>query len=145
MVLFFSSTAVDPPAVIYMGRDKVENEDLIKYATPNDVWFHVDKLSSAHVYIRMPDNMNWEAIPEALVTDCAQLVKANSIQGIASLLLSKLDLVQETKRTMLQSSTRLLTTSRCVHLFTFLFFPSKTSRKQETWMSAKCPSTMTNS
>lgn len=26
-----------------------ENEDLIKYAYPEDVWFHVDKLSSAHV------------------------------------------------------------------------------------------------
>ncbi|KAH0586041.1 Coiled-coil domain-containing protein 25 [Termitomyces sp. 'cryptogamus'] len=81
MVLFFKSTAVDPPATIYMGRDKVENEELIKYAWPQDVWFHVDKLSSAHVYIRMPDNMTFEAIPEALLTDCAQLVKANSIEG----------------------------------------------------------------
>ncbi|KAG9308772.1 hypothetical protein JVU11DRAFT_11564 [Chiua virens] len=47
MVHFF--TSVDPPATIYMGKDKVENEDLIKYAWPQDVWFHVDKLSSAHV------------------------------------------------------------------------------------------------
>ncbi|KAG7088884.1 hypothetical protein E1B28_012831 [Marasmius oreades] len=29
----------------------------------------------------MPENMTWEAIPEALLTDCAQLVKANSIEG----------------------------------------------------------------
>ncbi|KAJ8521716.1 hypothetical protein ONZ45_g1648 [Pleurotus djamor] len=64
-----------------MGRDKVENEDLIKYAWPQDVWFHVDKLSSAHVYLRMPENMSWESIPEAAVIDCAQLVKANSIEG----------------------------------------------------------------
>ncbi|KAF8659690.1 hypothetical protein AX16_001793 [Volvariella volvacea WC 439] len=81
MVLFFTSTAVNPPAIIYMGRDKVENEELIKYAWPQDVWFHVDKLSSAHVYLRMPEGMEWEAIPEALLTDCAQLVKANSIEG----------------------------------------------------------------
>ncbi|KAL4066428.1 hypothetical protein V8B97DRAFT_1874453 [Scleroderma yunnanense] len=81
MVLFFSSTAVKPPVVIYMGRDKVENEDLIKYAWPQDVWFHVDKLSSAHVYLRMPVGMEWEAIPQALLVDCAQLVKANSIEG----------------------------------------------------------------
>ncbi|KIM43066.1 hypothetical protein M413DRAFT_443875 [Hebeloma cylindrosporum] len=81
MVLFFKSTAVDPPAFIYMGRDKVENEELIKYAWPQDVWFHVDKLSSAHVYLRMTEGMGWESIPEALVTDCAQLVKANSIEG----------------------------------------------------------------
>ncbi|KAJ8081156.1 hypothetical protein PM082_017999 [Marasmius tenuissimus] len=81
MVLFFSSTATTPPTVIYMGRDKVENEELIKYAWPQDLWFHVDKLSSAHVYLRMPEGMSWEAIPEALLTDCAQLVKANSIEG----------------------------------------------------------------
>ncbi|KAF5376814.1 hypothetical protein D9757_008900 [Collybiopsis confluens] len=57
------------------------DEELIKYAWPQDIWFHVDKLSSAHVYLRMPDSMSWEAIPEALLTDCAQLVKANSIEG----------------------------------------------------------------
>ncbi|KAH8086015.1 cytoplasmic protein [Cristinia sonorae] len=81
MVLFFTSTVVTPSAVVYMGRDKVENEDLIKYAWPQDVWFHVDKLSSAHVYLRMPEGMSWESIPEPLLTDCAQLVKANSIEG----------------------------------------------------------------
>jgi hypothetical protein len=84
-----------------MGRDKVESlyypsalvfssraywsapdEDLIKYAWPQDVWFHVDKLSSAHVYIRLPESISsWEAIPDALLVDCAQLVKANSIEG----------------------------------------------------------------
>ncbi|KAI0927710.1 hypothetical protein AcW1_007123 [Taiwanofungus camphoratus] len=64
-----------------MGKDKVENEDLIKYAWPQDVWFHVDKLSSAHVYLRMSEGMSWENIPEPLLLDCAQLVKANSIEG----------------------------------------------------------------
>ncbi|PVF93069.1 DUF814-domain-containing protein [Serendipita vermifera] len=65
-----------------MGRDKEENEDLIKYAWPQDVWFHVDKLSSAHVYLRLPASIpSWEEIPQALLTDCAQLVKANSIEG----------------------------------------------------------------
>ncbi|KAJ7465031.1 cytoplasmic protein [Mycena latifolia] len=83
MVLFFTSTAVSPSITLYMGRDKVENEDLIKYAHPGDVWFHVDKLSSAHVYLRLPEDasMTWDAIPEALLKDCAQLVKANSIEG----------------------------------------------------------------
>ncbi|KAI0754479.1 cytoplasmic protein [Daedaleopsis nitida] len=81
MVLFFTSSANEPPVVIYMGKDKFENEDLIKYAWPQDVWFHVDKLSSAHVYLRMPEGMTWDAIPEPLLIDCAQLVKANSIEG----------------------------------------------------------------
>ncbi|KAG8696435.1 Coiled-coil domain-containing protein 25, partial [Ceratobasidium sp. 395] len=73
---------VDPPAVIYMGKDKEENEDLIRYGWPQDVWFHVDKLSSAHVYLRLPSTIeSWEKIPQELLVDCAQLVKANSIEG----------------------------------------------------------------
>ncbi|KAJ7599909.1 cytoplasmic protein [Mycena floridula] len=81
MVLFFTSTASGAPVTLYMGRDKVENEELIRYAWPQDIWFHVDKLSSAHVYLRMPASMTWETIPEKLLEDCAQLVKANSIEG----------------------------------------------------------------
>ena len=30
-------------------------QDLIKYSLPHDVWFHVDALSSAHVYLRLPE------------------------------------------------------------------------------------------
>lgn len=29
------------------------DEDLIKWGWPEDVWFHVDKHSSAHVYLRL--------------------------------------------------------------------------------------------
>ena len=43
--------------------------------------FHVDKLSSAHVYIRLPEGQTIEDIAEALLEDCAQLVKQNSIEG----------------------------------------------------------------
>ena len=38
-------------------------------------------MSSAHVYLRMSEEMVWENIPQALLADCAQLVKANSIEG----------------------------------------------------------------
>lgn len=62
--------------------DLLIDEELIRYAWPQDVWFHVDKLSSAHVYLRMPDDMTWDNIPQALLIDCAQLVKANSIEGV---------------------------------------------------------------
>ena len=54
MVLYYTpADAATTGHVIYVGRDKVENEDLIKYGLEHDVWFHVDKLSSAHVYLRM--------------------------------------------------------------------------------------------
>jgi NFACT protein RNA binding domain len=66
---------------IYMGKDKLENEYLIKYGFDEDVWFHVDDMSSAHVYLRLKPGMNLDDITEELLTDCAALVKANSIQG----------------------------------------------------------------
>ena len=81
MVFFFKSTVVDPPAILYMGRDKFENEDLLKWGVDEDVWFHVDDLSSAHVYLKLQPGWTVDTIPEAVLTDCCQLVKANSIEG----------------------------------------------------------------
>ncbi|RKF64102.1 Coiled-coil domain-containing protein 25 [Erysiphe neolycopersici] len=81
MVYYFSSNLVTPLAQIYMGKDKEENEVLIKYGLETDVWFHVDKLSSAHVYVRLQEGQKWDSLPMDLVTDCAQLTKANSIEG----------------------------------------------------------------
>jgi hypothetical protein len=102
MVYYFTSNVVEPSAYIYMGKDKVESqfwkstefvwsheswcwnladEDLIQYGWDEDVWFHVDNLSSAHVYVRMRDGEKWDAISNDLLIDCAQLTKANSIEG----------------------------------------------------------------
>eukprot|EP00850_Spirogloea_muscicola_P024947 SM001830S04168 [mRNA] locus=s1830:631:1783:+ [translate_table: standard] len=121
MVFYFKVRPEAGDLVIYMGLDKFENEDLIKYGLPEDVWsdstrplcppaarqaavlrccagqtlqlppppmprpwrkrFHVDKLSSAHVYLRLNKGQTIEAISDEMLEDCAQLVKANSIQG----------------------------------------------------------------
>ncbi|XP_036169108.1 coiled-coil domain-containing protein 25 isoform X5 [Myotis myotis] len=81
MVFYFTSSVNSSAYTIYMGKDKYENEDLIKYGWPEDIWFHVDKLSSAHVYLRLHKGENIEDIPKDVLMDCAQLVKANSIQG----------------------------------------------------------------
>lgn len=81
MVFYFTSTAVSPPFTLFMGLDKYENEDLIKWGWPEDVWFHVDKVSSAHVYLRLKAGQTIDDIPSAVIEDAAQLVKANSING----------------------------------------------------------------
>ncbi|SPQ27647.1 b8c600f8-dbbc-4d98-bcf2-7385d8f5a045 [Thermothielavioides terrestris] len=101
MVYYFTSNVVDPPAFIYVGKDKFENEDLIKYGWEEDgmeatrsylpagrlkltrpaAQFHVDKLSSAHIYLRLREGETWDNIPADLLTDLAQLTKANSIEG----------------------------------------------------------------
>jgi len=38
MTVWTVCTAVDPPAFLYMGKDKFENEDLIAYGYPEDIW-----------------------------------------------------------------------------------------------------------
>ncbi|XP_070555784.1 coiled-coil domain-containing protein 25-like [Ptychodera flava] len=81
MVLYFTSNVVSPPYSIYMGVDKYENEELLRWGFPEDVWFHVDKMSSAHVYLRLHPGDTIDSIPSAVLEDCAQLVKANSITG----------------------------------------------------------------
>lgn len=80
MVFFYTSKAC-PDVVIYMGKDKTENEDLIEYSFPKDVWFHVDNYSSAHVYVRIENLERLEDIPDDLFQEMCQLTKANSIEG----------------------------------------------------------------
>ena len=82
-MVFYFVCFTHPEIIIYMGKDKFENEDLIKYAWPDrDIWFHVEDLSSAHVYLRLPAPINSYAdIPPEVIEECAQLTKANSIQG----------------------------------------------------------------
>lgn len=60
MVRLFRSPS-HPTFPIFIGKDKHENEILLQNAHPNDVWFHVDDLSSAHVYVRIPLDSVWRA------------------------------------------------------------------------------------
>jgi len=79
MVLFFTPRRQE--FLLYMGRDKVENEDLIAFGLPEDIWFHVDAMSSAHVYCRLTEGLTIDDIDDDTLEECCQLVKANSIQG----------------------------------------------------------------
>ncbi|KAF3170240.1 hypothetical protein TWF788_010252 [Orbilia oligospora] len=99
MVFYFTSNVVDPPAYIYVGKDKVENEELIKHGWDEDVWFHADKLSSAHIYLRLSEGESWEDIPEDLLTDLAQLTKANSIEGIVTVVQRQNPIVNRLNKT----------------------------------------------
>ena len=65
-----------------MGRDKYENDQLIAHSFGEDVWFHVDEVSSAHVYLRLGGSgLSIDQIPARTLEECVQLVKANSISG----------------------------------------------------------------
>lgn len=67
---------------VYMGRDKYENDQLIAHSFGEDVWFHVDEVSSAHVYLRLGGSgLTIDEIPARTLEECVQLVKAHSISG----------------------------------------------------------------
>lgn len=36
---FLTLIIIDPEYIVYMGRDKFENEELIRYGWPEDVWY----------------------------------------------------------------------------------------------------------
>ncbi|EAN89716.1 hypothetical protein C3747_28g267 [Trypanosoma cruzi] len=80
-MVFYFTLASDPSVFCYMGRDKYENEELIKYGWPEDIWFHVDNHSSAHVYVRMPKGKGMDDLTPEMIEECCQLTKANSIEG----------------------------------------------------------------
>jgi len=79
MVIYVTSS--DPRFIIYLGKDKYENESLIKYGFPIDVWFHVEGYSSAHVYLRLPDGITINNIPSNILEECCQIVRDGSKEG----------------------------------------------------------------
>ncbi|CAD7928350.1 unnamed protein product [Amoebophrya sp. A120] len=109
MVLFYTCQT-DPKWVVYCGVDKFENEKLLQNGFPEDLWFHVNNLSSAHVYLRIPTD-KWRilldrcypphgipgkgeqglarlteedyrsVIPDDIIHEMCVLVKGNSISG----------------------------------------------------------------
>ncbi|CAI0441493.1 unnamed protein product [Linum tenue] len=79
MVLYFKARPEVGDYTIFMGFDKFENEELIKYGFPEDVWFHVDKMSSAHVYVRLHKGQTFDNISEGLLEDCN---KVNNIDVV---------------------------------------------------------------
>jgi len=79
-------TLTSDDIICYVGRDKHENEYLIKYGWPGDIWFHVDGLSSAHVYFRLKNtetvsSIPMDDLPPDSVYDMMQICKHNSISG----------------------------------------------------------------
>eukprot|EP00758_Cryptobia_borreli_P001555 Tbor_TRINITY_DN2338_c0_g1::TRINITY_DN2338_c0_g1_i1::g.201::m.201 len=80
-MVFYFTLRSNPAVTCYMGRDKYENEDLIRWGWPEDIWFHVDSHSSAHIYVRMPTGQGMDDLSPETIEECCQLTKQNSIEG----------------------------------------------------------------
>lgn len=72
------STIIDG-FTVYIGKNNIQNDYIsLKFANPNDVWFHVQKLHGSHVLLRNSDNLDINEIPENVLFNCAKLAKENS-------------------------------------------------------------------
>ena len=41
-----------------VGKNKHDNIDIIRQASPNDIWFHLEEASSCHVIAHLPPSLN---------------------------------------------------------------------------------------
>lgn len=69
--------------ILLIGEHKEDNDQLVlNYGIERDIWFHVDKFPSAHVYLRLKnEDENIHTIPKQVLLDCVQIVKENSRIG----------------------------------------------------------------
>lgn len=63
---------------IKVGENAQENWDLISLSSKMDIWFHLDKYSSAHVVITLPQNKKIENISSSTISYACSLCKENS-------------------------------------------------------------------
>ncbi|KAH3900969.1 Jlp2p SCDLUD_002432 [Saccharomycodes ludwigii] len=87
MVYFYQSLHEENtthPYWLITGKDKFENDLLIKYGyrESNMIWFHADKYSSGHIYLKLHDkDKGIDDIPKDVLLDVLQLCKSSSIHG----------------------------------------------------------------
>ena len=58
---------------VNIGKNSLENWDLINKSEKNDIWFHLDGYPSPHVVLKYSDN-----IPENIIVECCELCKSYS-------------------------------------------------------------------
>lgn len=64
---------------IYIGKNNIQNDYIsLKFANPNDIWFHTQKIHGSHVLLRNSENLDLDEIPENVLFKCACLAKENS-------------------------------------------------------------------
>jgi predicted ribosome quality control (RQC) complex YloA/Tae2 family protein len=60
---------------IQIGKNKLENDELVRHSSPNDIWFHIANAPSCHVVLIAH---NEKSLPKQVIKRCACLCKSNS-------------------------------------------------------------------
>ena len=64
---------------IYIGKNNLQNDYLSqRFACPNDIWFHTQKIHGSHILVKNPDNLEIDDIPENVLFNAAKIAKENS-------------------------------------------------------------------
>ncbi|KAI0563025.1 NFACT protein [Gracilaria domingensis] len=70
-----SVTTSEDKLLIRIGDNANENDTLWRGAKQNDLWFHLDGMSSPHVLLSVPGKKKTKAQLSEAIHECAQLVK----------------------------------------------------------------------
>ena len=62
---------------IHCGRNAQGNNELLTQAAPDDVWFHIDGMSSAHVILVNKGSVSLRKIPKQVIKRAACICKAS--------------------------------------------------------------------
>jgi len=62
--------------IIYIGKNKYNNFELINISEPTDIWFHAHEGASCHVILKNEDVIR--NIPHTVIKRCALLCKIHS-------------------------------------------------------------------
>jgi len=60
---------------IQIGKNKLENDELVRKAKSTDIWFHIANAPSCHVVLIAH---NEKSLPKQVIKRCACLCKSNS-------------------------------------------------------------------
>ena len=64
---------------IQIGKNKFENDELIRHAKLTDIWFHIANAPSCHVILTTStENIKIKTLPKQVIKRCACLCKSNS-------------------------------------------------------------------
>lgn len=63
------------PFTIYIGKNNKQNDQIVKLARDEDIWFHTHNCAGSHVLLRVESGQN---VTEEIIFDCAKLAKQYS-------------------------------------------------------------------
>ena len=71
----FKEDTTYPNNLIKIGKNASGNDELVRLADQNDIWFHLANLPSCHVILECAEEF---PVTKEMITYCANLTKANT-------------------------------------------------------------------